>query len=300
MGSRKAHGTRVRLGRIWRRRVAVTACATGMMTLIMPLTTATATSLVTAAPVLVNPTNNATVSANPVFSWQSVTGALEYEIKVATDAGFSSVVYQATTYQLDATPTSDLPTSTLYWEVAGVDTNGQSGPYAASQFSKSSLPGPTLSTPANGASLQYPTAPLLFSWQPLAGSASYKVEVSSSPTFSTENSYTTDNTSYALTDPQAAGTYYWRVQGISSTSSVVSQWSNTGDYTIAQLVAPTLSAPANNSTVTDVVLSWVPLAGAAKYELEVSPNITFSNNITLDTTIESTQYSPSTTFYNGS
>src|SRR4029077_2590814 len=41
--------------------------------------------------------------------------------------------------------------------------------------------------------------------------------------------------------------------------------------------------------------SWNPVVGAKTYELQVSPNGDWANNLALDVTVESTRYSPPTT-----
>ena len=70
-----------------------------------------------ASPTLLTPTNAATLVARlPTFTWSSNANALNYNLQVATDAGFSNVVVSAnnianTTY----TATSVLPANTLYY-----------------------------------------------------------------------------------------------------------------------------------------------------------------------------------------
>ena len=78
------------------------------------------------APVEVRPLPGAQdIILSPTFDWRPVTGAATYEILVATDAGFTSVVTSATTlinaWEIDV----ELDYSTVYyWRVRGISASG--------------------------------------------------------------------------------------------------------------------------------------------------------------------------------
>ena len=63
---------------------------------------------------------------------------------------------------------------------------------------------------------------------------------------------------------------------------------------------PTLLSPTDHAQLSDVVLKWQPLLGAARYEVQVSPNPDFQNNLLYDIVTDSTVWSPAKTLNNAS
>ncbi len=256
------------------------------------------------APALVSPAPGATVGSNPIFYWGSVSGAVKYRVQVSTSETFGTLAYAVDTYNRRATPPSDLPLGPLYWRVAGMDASSNLGPYSPAQgFTKQWAGAPGLISPADSATLSFPWQPPLFSWQPLAGAKSYTLQIDDADDFIGAAAYTTLNTSYTLTEPQTVGqAFYWRVQATSSTTGVVSAWSMTRSYTIGWSTVPTLVTPANTTltSIEDVNFSWNPVPGAATYQLQVSPNGDWANNIALDVIVKGTRYSPPVGLNNGS
>jgi hypothetical protein len=257
----------------------------------------------TDAPTLTSPDPGVTVSSNPTLAWDAVAGAARYRVQVSTSAAFSSFVYNADTYNTRATPTTDLPLGTLYWRVAGMDGSNALGPYASSSFDKAWGEAPALTAPADGATLTYPDDPPLFTWEPLPGAKSYKIEVDDASDFvSPQTSAITNNTSFTLTEPQTIEqTFFWRVQGISGTAGVNSDWSPTRSYEVEWPAVPNLVSPANTNVtaVEDVVLNWDPVVGAAGYQVQVSPNADWANNVVIDEIVYHTSFSPPQGLNNG-
>jgi hypothetical protein len=83
-------------------------------------------SAVPNAPALAAPANAAPgQSPRPVFSWGTAANAKSYTLEVATDAGFTDVVYTRTVLGTSHTPVSDLPSNeTLYWRVVAANPCG--------------------------------------------------------------------------------------------------------------------------------------------------------------------------------
>ncbi len=76
---------------------------------------------------------------------------------------------------------------------------------------------------------------------------------------------------------------------------------NTGAVTTTSVTErPTLATPAHGASVTDVVLRWLPVAGVSEYELQVSPNGDWANNLSFAVTVRGVQYSPPVTLGNAS
>jgi hypothetical protein len=274
-----------------------------LASLVVPLG---ATGATAAAPsgltTLLSPGEGETAGGNPTFSWTPVPGATKYRVQVSQSSLFDTTVSGASldTYNTHFTPVTALPTGVLYWRVAPTDGGSGVGSYTSGSFTRVWADAPVVTSPADGATLTYPDDPLLFTWDPLSGAQKYRIEIDDEINFINPTFGTTTNTSYTLTDPQTnEQTFYWRVQGQSG--SVVSPWSEPRSYHVEWPEKPVLTSPAVGATVTDVVLQWSPVAGAASYQLQARPNPDFTNNITLNVdVVKGTRYSPPTTLANGS
>ncbi len=79
--------------------------------------------------VLTSPPNGAVdVPKRPTLDWQAASQTSTYYLQIATDPGFSNVVYSASGTQPSHTVSSDLGTdSTYYWRVRAVNGCGDSG-----------------------------------------------------------------------------------------------------------------------------------------------------------------------------
>jgi hypothetical protein len=265
--------------------------------------TAAHASAPTQPPALTAPIGTS-VSSNPTLQWRAVAGAAGYRVQVSTSSSFATLNFDRTTVGHQLTPDQDLPLGTLFWRVAASDTGGALGPYsAAAQFTKTWDDAPTPTAPDDDAQLKFPTNPAVFAWEPLPGASSYTLEIDNADDFIGAADYTTSNTTYALTTPQTFGqTFFWRVRGVSPTSGVVSAWSTPRSYGYNWDSHLTLIAPANTNLdpVTDVKFDWKPVDGAQNYELQVSPNGDWANNVTIDQTLVATSYTPAQPLQNGS
>ena len=61
-----------------------------------------------------------------------------------------------------------------------------------------------------------------------------------------------------------------------------------------------LVAPANGARVTDIVLRWNRVAGVGEYDVQVSPNRDWANNLSFAAKVQGLQYSPPVTLKNAS
>ncbi len=254
-----------------------------------------------APPALGSPEPGATITANPIFAWSAVPGASGYRFQLSTSSSFAEAAVDVQTVAARFTPTTQLPNGNLYWRVATVDAGGVVGTYAAYRQLLNEWSPPTLVSPDSGETLSFPSESAVFTWNPVAGAQSYTLQVSSSNTFGAGTvDYTTPNTTYSLTEPATAGTtVWWRVRAASGTDAV-SGWANARSFTYAWPSTPTLRAPADSSTVVDTHFAWDPVAGAKNYQIQISPNGDWTNNVTKDVTTFATAYSPSAPLLNGS
>jgi hypothetical protein len=267
---------------------------------LMPLATPTGVAaLVLAPPTLTAPASGATVSGNPVFAWTAVSDAVNYRIEISQNPGFSSTVVADETQSLRYAPASELPLGTLYWRVAARDAGNTLGTWQSATFAKQWGAAPNPLTPAPDATLVFPTDPLLFTWDALAGAQSYELQVDDAIDFIGATTYTTRNTSYVITDPKTNGqSFFWRVRGVAA--DIYSDYSPMRQLTFTWPSVPTLVSPANGATVTDIEFDWDPVPGARTYDIQVSPNGDWANNITFSANVKGTRYSNPTSLNNGS
>jgi hypothetical protein len=169
-------------------------------------------------PTLVSPPNypdtGSTVSPQPTLTWNLVSGALEYEVTIYSDAGCSNIVrgpQMVTGTNWVVTPALTAGQS-YWWRVRAHNVGGYSG-YSSTWRFIVDAGIPVLKSPANGAIgvLRSPT----FEWYPADGATSYDLEYSTSGDF-TSNVVSFNNitgTSKTVVTPlNILTTYFWRVR----------------------------------------------------------------------------------------
>lgn len=93
-------------------------------------------------PTTVMPANGAIdVSPTPLLGWTAAVQAFSYDIEVATDPGFASIVYTATTAATDhAVGVTLAPSTTHYWRVTPSNACGVGATSPAASFTTFSVP----------------------------------------------------------------------------------------------------------------------------------------------------------------
>ena len=140
------------------------------------------------------PLTGSTVGYMPLFTWSPIPGAESYYVLVARDPNFTNVIDYAYTRLPAYAPrlvNSSLgyadETTLYYWAVLPADNANGSGVSAEpltsgpQSFTKQSTP-PTLLGPISAAVVDTPST--VFQWQPVFGARHYRIQVSSTPTFS--------------------------------------------------------------------------------------------------------------------
>ncbi|MGN6609646.1 MAG: Ig-like domain-containing protein, partial [Jatrophihabitans sp.] len=255
----------------------------------------------TVAPALTAPADGAAFGPDSLLRWGAVAGAVGYEVQIATDPSFGSIVYDLHTAGRSAVPATQLPAGTLYWHVRATDLSNNAGPASATRSIVTvAADAPTPLTPQDGDQKTFPDDPPVFSWTAVDGVKSYLLEVDDAADFVNPTTYKTANTSFTLTTPQTFGqTYWWRVSAV-LVSGQSTPTTSPRSYSIGWASQPSLLTPTQGQTVADTVFHWSTVPGAATYTLDVSPNIAFANNPVLHVEkLTSTQYSPPTTLDNG-
>ncbi|MBI2705068.1 MAG: fibronectin type III domain-containing protein [Actinobacteria bacterium] len=167
----------------------------------------------------------------PTFRWDPQDFAAKYEIEVYKNTGqplaLANRVVNAVTPNTAFTPTAILaPNATYGWRVRRLDGSDKPGPWTAADnlglrlFTYNGTP-ITLVAPANN--FAFFDNSVLFTWQSVAGAATYQLQTSTSNAFLTytDNINTVMN-AYAPTHTWAGGTYYWRVQSKDANGNVLS------------------------------------------------------------------------------
>ena len=256
------------------------------------------------APTPTAPANGLSVDSLPAFSWAAVAGADRYEFQLAADSGMNSPVLgrgddQFTTRNTRATIKKTVPNSTYWWRVRAIAKDGTPSSWTAPRaIVKSWTAAPALQSPANNAIMVHPTHPLVLRWSPVKGAAKYIVSIGTDPSLGTIVN-PKDETSGTVYAPRATllppGTYYWNVTPIDAQDhrgapSPVQSFMWTWPTTTATRVDDFMAAP----EVFDSHFSWDPIAGAARYELEVNSSVDFApgSKVCCSSPVVGTSHSP--------
>lgn len=239
------------------------------------------------APVLKAPAIGASVIGTPIFYWLASTGATKYQFQYA-DSNDCATGTPYTSSVLTA-PTIKPPTMLLgdhYWCVkAGDIADNWSG---WSEIRKVTiLPpvplAPVLTLPLSASMTNDQTPD--FTWRATLYADNYEIEIATDAKFLNKVSLTGSVVSALTYTPSTdlpEGLYYWHVRAlnVNGTPGVFSAYrSFTVDKT-APLIAPTLSAPADLTTVIATpAFSWLAVTGATKYQFEYDVASDFSSSI---------------------
>jgi len=253
-------------------------------------------------PTLKTPTSNALLTHyTPLLDWNDATLVDHYELQIATDMVFTSMVYNETSVPAsNFTVPSDLASNTTYhWKVRGVNGIGSPGAWSVSRYFRTALTPPTLVAPADefhALTLRPP-----FDWDPVVetGVTGYTIQISKNDIFTmivhTGNT-TSSATEYTPTADLPKGiTLFWRVQ--TKGANGPSAWSpaTAADRSFLSANSPTtpvLSLPASNALNTNYLplFKWsavtVPVPTTFQhYQLQVDDNADFSSPVLDDTSI---------------
>jgi photosystem II stability/assembly factor-like uncharacterized protein len=209
------------------------------------------------------------------LEWNNSDGGQKYEVRLAKDSLFVSMVFEGTAENNNEHLTELLENNTVYWwTIRAINDDGMSDWQTPWKFS-TVITAPNLVLPADG-SEDLKTAQT-FEWTGDTAATKYHIQISKDGGFS----------NFAYNDSNVATVklpydkleyferYYWRVRKYAG--DVPGLWSvvwkiNTG---LGQTI---LTSPANNSKDigNDVMFIWENLKGADEYILELSENVEFT------------------------
>ena len=230
----------------------------------------------------IGPPDGQEVPFLPAFAWDAVAGAARYQFQLAADASFNSPLFNISTRNTRATPEKTVPNGTYYWRVASIDSGGSVSNWSpVMSVVKLWAETPTLSTPADGATISFPADPLVLRWDAVPGAAKYRVflardEALSSLVTSNGQPWEVQATNLAPNVLLASNTYYWGIipldsQGNPGNPSAVRSfmwdWPST--------TTPFLNDLAPSTEHFDPQFTWDMVPGAARYEVEVNSDSNF-------------------------
>ena len=258
-----------------------------------PTTPAAEGSRAPARPSLSGPADGARPEAAPVFSWRPVRGAATYEFQLSADSGFRSIVSggSSETRNTSYTLERSLPDGEYRWRVRAVNAKGDAGRWSgARSLVKRWSARPTLVAPADDASVQYPSTPLVLRWDPVPHAVKYIVTIAADPALaspvlgSVAQPVETSGTALAPPGSLNEGRYWWAVTPVNAVghrgarSAIDSfEWVwPTGTATRVTDLNPHPAGSDSASERQDPQFSWDRVPGAARYEVEVNASADFA------------------------
>lgn len=253
---------------------------------LVPAATAQAAPFKSLSPRPEAPASAATVQALPSFTWKALKGADRYQFQLAGDRRFGSIVVGTgrgkgsfETRNTAATVDKTVPDGTYFWRVRGISAGGRASKWSATRaLTKAWSLAPRLEAPAEGATVSWPANPLVLRWSPVDHATKYLVSIATDSALSNlvvgdaSKPPETQGTVFALSTALAPGDYYWAItpldaEGHRGTHSRTARFTWAWPSTVGQLGVTDLDATAE---VFDPRLSWAPVAGAARYQVEIS------------------------------
>mgnify|MGYP005835586671 CR=1 FL=1 len=219
----------------------------------------------------------------PTLRWQTVPGAIRYEVQISASIGFADPIVSKTTYALAFDPDKALADGTYYWRVrAGDNSSTAWGPYSeiwsfTKDWSANGTLAPSLVSPPEGA-MRAAFLPDDFTWTPMPGAATYLFQIATDPAFSNiVYSATTLGVRHTPTKRLANNVYYWRVIPVDYRGQQ-GPASPTGSFEFRWDLAPQLIEPADDVELPFTPqFQWTAVESARQYELQISTQQDFSS-----------------------
>lgn len=238
---------------------------------------------------LVSPTNNSIAKDTADnLSWSAVLGKTEYQVQIAKDENFSTIVLDQNVNPEQLNYNSFTHFTEYWWKVRAKDPSGSYGDWSFVRKFQTKVNRPSLISPAN-LSNQLAISQNL-DWTDVIGADKYTIQLSDKLDFSnlilnksTLVSQETVNNLLPYTK------YYWRAAAENSTKQ--GNWSDVFSFTTKIEVA-SLVTPTNNAINLDTIetFNWNSVAYADNYEINIDTKNTFdSPNLVISTPSQNTR-----------
>lgn len=208
----------------------------------------------------------------PKLQWLAPATAAQYQLQIATDSGFSSIVLNqnVTTLFHQLTSAQALDFVPHFWRVRAIDAAGNPSSWSVVRSFDVNL----LSSPVAGG-FTTDTTPL-FTWISGLGATEYRVRLDNDSDFSSPITDETTNVLMLQSDDLDAGIYYWQLSAHNVWGW--SSWSPSRSFTLSSPpVAPVLNSPANLTFINDSTPSfgWSASPEGDTYEIWIDTTNTF-------------------------
>ena len=199
------------------------------------------------------------------ITWTAVTGAASYKLlyKSSGAASFTTVTSNTNSVSL-----TGLTASTIYtYQVQTVCSSSLSSALSTAG-SFATIATATCATPTGISVSGITTSTASFTWTPVSGATSYKLQYKTSAS-TTYSSIVISSNSYGLTGLTPSTTYTYQVQticanGMASSFSTASSFTTSSANTCATPIGVIVSAITTNSAN----ITWAAVAGAQSYKLQ--------------------------------
>lgn len=264
---------------------------------------------------------------NPlILSWSALAGAKTYEVQIDDDSAFVGAPAPVSTTNTAYTPDNPPFNTDVFWRVRAKSAQGVATGWSAVRSYRMTWPTdkvPSLVAPADNANVEE----VALDWAPLKGANAYELQISPDQFFNNPigGTRTVNSTSFSPSPTLAAGSYYWRVRGLSAVLNVAktpepSQWSAVRTFTRAWpstgflprgtdpaaagtspavkaaggLKQVTLLSPANGDYTgpTEPTFSWNPQREGSHYEIQIGSDPNFSPNTYNSCLTDHTRFTP--------
>jgi hypothetical protein len=270
-------------------------------------------------PRLLTPANGAHVQQVPALSWSAVRGAVAYQYQLSADPRFRSLLVVSagagkgtpTTHNLAGALEKPVTDGIYYWRVRGVNAAKRPGPWSsARRIVKNWTEAPRLLGPAEGAAITWPTTPLVLRWSEVPYAYEYVVTIATDPGLSNvvvgsaKSPAKTQGSVLALPGTLPVGQYYWAItpvdaEGHRGQRSRVGSFSWSWPTKTATWITPLNDPPGARELEWTPEFTWTPIAGASRYQVQVSSAEGFpTGSMWSDTMTIGTSYSPTVALNN--
>jgi chitinase len=210
--------------------------------------------------------------------WSSVSGANAYDLQVAYNSGFSSLIHSENNISGTSYTISGLGADTVYyWRVRAKNSTQTSNWSSVFNF-KTRIDSPPLFLPADGE--QCTDVNMQFKWNAVGGADSYYLLIAGDDAFTeiVEDVSGITDTLAEVSDLENGKLFYWKVRA--NDGSCYSDWSDVRSFE-TRLLSPDLLSPSDNIECVNIslALKWKAVSGADYYELIVSGNSNFTDTL---------------------
>lgn len=240
--------------------------------------------------VLISPANESVnIAIQPEYKWDAHPQQNTYEVEVAKKSDFSeNVIFK--TIESDFSFVSDsLDSYEFYYWRARVLSESNQGNWSVANKFKTKVAQVNLRLPSNK-SVNQPIS-IRFQWYAVKGATRYHLQISKDEIFNDLifSQDTISSLAHQFNELIPSTAYYWRVRGVSPEG--VGDWSSVWTFNTGNNI-PVLESPENGAekVATPVTFRWGIVSGATSYQLDVSEQSDFKDNVISKSNINGLSY----------